>query len=539
MSEQMSGTDTLERPGPAGPRPDAPRRGWWRVKGGLVATAVAVAGLVGVTVLGHRVGWKVPKFSALVGRDAHEADDWCAEHAVPESACVECNPGLLPRGEEHGWCRKHGVAECPLCHPDVAELPGPPPVTARDRKRAEEALAAAPRTANDSKCQLHRRRLQVSSADMPRRLGIETAPAALGEVFEGVTATGELELDPTRVARLAARASGTVRLLAKRVGDPVRAGEVVALVDAADVGKAKGEILQALWSLDLREQTVARLRESGGRTVTEQAVLDAEAARGEAEVRVLAASQALANLGLPIDPQALRGLSPEEAARRLRLLGLPDGLASAVLARTDSNNLLPIRSPLDGEVTDRGANEGELTDPGHPLLVVADTRRLWLTLQVRLEDASRVRPGQPVRFRYDGHDAGDTGTVAWVSPAADEKARTVPVRVAWPNATGRVPAGTFGTARILLRHVTDAVVVPSSAVHWEGSCHVVFVRDKDFETSPYKVFHVRKVRPGAADPGLNGPVTEIAAGVLPGEVVATTNSGVLRSELLKNDLGAG
>jgi cobalt-zinc-cadmium efflux system membrane fusion protein len=34
-------------------------------------------------------------------------------------------------------------------------------------------------------------------------------------------------------------------------------------------------------------------------------------------------------------------------------------------------------------------------------------------------------------------------------------------------------------------------------------------------------------------------VTEIAAGLLPGEVVATANSGVLRSELLKNDLGAG
>ena len=36
-----------------------------------------------------------------------------------------------------------------------------------------------------------------------------------------------------------------------------------------------------------------------------------------------------------------------------------------------------------------------------------------------------------------------------------------------------------------------------------------------------------------------GPVTEIVAGLLPGEWVAVTNSGVFRSELLKNDLGAG
>jgi cobalt-zinc-cadmium efflux system membrane fusion protein len=505
----------------------------------LGGALLAVAALVGVAAAGQRLGWKMPKFSALVGREDHEERDWCEEHGVPESVCVECKPDLYPKGEEYGWCRKHGVHECPLDHPDVAQLPGRPRVTARDRQRAEEALAAAPRRANDSKCQLHLRRLQLPSEEVLARLGIGTAPAALGEVFEGVTATGQLELDPTRVARLSPRAGGTIRLLTKRVGDRVRAGEVVALVDSAEVGKAKGELLQALGSLDLRKQTLARLKESAGKTVTEQAVLDAEAARGEAEVRVLAASQALSNLGLAVDPQALRGLSPDEAARRLRHLGLAEGLATATAASIDSNNLLPVRSPFDGEVTDRAANEGELADPGHTLLVVADTRRIWLTLNVRLEEANRVKPGQPVRFRHEGHDAGDTGTVVWVSPAADETNRTVPVRVALPNESGRHPAGTFGTAHIVLRHVKDAVVVPSSAVHWEGSCHVVFVRDKDFKTSPYKVFHVRKVRPGAADPDLNGPATEIAAGLLPGEVVATANSGVFRSELLKNSLGAG
>ena len=80
------------------------------------------------------------------------------------------------------------------------------------------------------------------------------------------------------------------------------------------------------------------------------------------------------------------------------------------------------------------------------------------------------------------------------------------------------------------------MIVPTSAVHWDGCCHIVFVRDKSYS----KVVHVRKVRLGATDqPGLAGPVTEIAAGLLPGEWVAVTNSGVFRSELLKNDLGEG
>lgn len=169
---------------------------------------------------------------------------------------------------------------------------------------------------------------------------------------------------------------------------------------------------------------------------------------------------------------------------------------------------------------------------------------MWLVLQLRPEDANRVKPGQPVRFRYAagaGPAASDSGTVAWISPSADEKTRTVPVRVDLPNVSDRHHANTFGTAEVVLREEKDALVVPNGAVHWDGCCNVVFVRDTNYEKpGTPKVVHVRKVRPGAKDvPAAAGPVTEIAAGLLPGEWVATTNSGIFRSELLKNDLGAG
>ena len=84
------------------------------------------------------------------------------------------------------------------------------------------------------------------------------------------------------------------------------------------------------------------------------------------------------------------------------------------------------------------------------------------------------------------------------------------------------------------------MVVPTESLHWEGDCHVVFVRDKDFaKADSPKVFHVRKVRPGVSESTQAGSVTEIIAGLLPGEQVATANSGILRTELLKNNLGEG
>jgi cobalt-zinc-cadmium efflux system membrane fusion protein len=417
----------------------------------------------------------------------------------------------------------------------------PPVVSQEDRDRAQRGLSFAPRVENNSKCKLNQRRIQFTSAEAVTRLGIEVHPVSQAPVAETVTANGELGFDPTLVARLSSRAAGTLWRVEKQVGDKVTKGEVLALVDAADVGRAKAEFQQALVNLDLKTQTLAKLKEVAGLTASVQSVEEARAAVAEAEVRLLAAHQTLVNLGLYLRIEDYKKLAPADVARQMQFLGLPADLAREVAQRTSSSNLLPVRAPFDGEVIAREGVAGETVDPTKVLFVVADTRRMWLTLQVRLEDVARIKPGQSVRFRHEGHSSWEAGTVAWVSPAVDEekKTRTVPVRVELPNPDGSHRARDFGTAQVVLREEPKAIVVPSAAVHWEGDCHVVFVRDKNFEQSKYKVFYVRKVRPGAKDVTSGGPVTEIIAGVLPGELVATTGSGTLRSELLKNNLGAG
>jgi cobalt-zinc-cadmium efflux system membrane fusion protein len=179
---------------------------------------------------------------------------------------------------------------------------------------------------------------------------------------------------------------------------------------------------------------------------------------------------------------------------------------------------------------------GEVVDNTKILFVVADPRQVWLTLNVRQEDARYLHVGLPVRFRAEGNAAEVAGQVSWVSTEVDEKTRTVKVRATLPNADGRLRANTFGPGRMILREEKNAVVVPKGAVHWDGSCFIVFVRDKNYldESAP-KVFHVRKVRPGAKD----DIYTELLAGVLPGEVVASTGSGILLAELLKGKLGDG
>ena len=526
--------------------PVGPRGGFlgW-LTGRAVPNLLILFALGALAYWGHHNGWKLPRFAELAGGAGEGKDDWCAEHSVPESECVECNPGLLPRAQSYGWCKAHGVHECPLEHPDVAQVKYTPRVTQDDLDRARRALEFAVRPANSPKCKLHQRRIQFASDQAVARAGVEVAAAWEAPVTESVPANGEITYDPTRVARLSSRVPGTVWRVLKEVGQPVREGEVLALVDAAEVGRAKAEYLQAFAQLRLRSVTVERMTPLVREGNTSEAVYRAaEAALEEGRIRLLAARQALVNLGLPIRDEELKELATEEVARRVQFLGLPEALAKALDAKTTTANLVPVTAPLDGVVVDRKVVPGEQVGAAKALFVVADTRRMWLTLQVRQEDARLLRardahsgaPGQTVRFLPGGADQEVAGEVVWVSTAVDEKTRTVQARADLADPDGRLRANTFGSGRVILREEKRAVVVPSEAVQWEGDCHVVFVRDKNFEEKGApKVFHTRTVRPGARD----GAVTEIIAGVLPGEMVVARGSGLLRSELLKNNLGEG
>lgn len=517
--------------------PLTPRRSVvWKIVAaalGGIPAVITFGVLGGVAYWGYQHDWTLPKFSAMNGEAPKGKEDWCAEHGVPESVCVECDTDLMPKLAPVGWCKQFGVHECPLCHPEVAQTATPPVPTNEDFARAERAVAFTDRPENNRKCQMHRRRIQFVSTEAADKVGIEVEPVWTAPVTEAVPGNGEVNYDQTRIARLSARLPGSVWKVFKQQGDAVKAGDVLALIDAADVGKAKAELLQAFAALQLKTQTFASVRSSGG-AVPEARVREAEAAVREAEIRLDAARQSLVNLGLPVAGD-LQKLTPAQLEAGVRLLGLSEEVVKSFDAGRATTNLLPLVAPLDGVIVSRDVVAGEVVDNAKLLFTVADARRMWVTLDLRLEDAKLVALGQEVRFRPDG-GTETSGKITWVSTEADPKTRTVKLRAAVENPAGRLRANTFGAGRVVLREEKEAVVVPTEAVQWEGCCHVVFVRDKDYlkEGSP-KVFHVRTVRPGAKD----GKNTEIIAGVVPGELVVTKGSTALRAELLKNNLGEG
>jgi RND family efflux transporter MFP subunit len=221
--------------------------------------------------------------------------------------------------------------------------------------------------------------------------------------------------------------------------------------------------------------------------------------------------------------------------------------------------LVPLVASFDGLILRRDVVVGEVVTPAQPQFTLADTRRLWLLLDVRLEDAGFLKPRQPVTFRADATSEEVKGHLDWVSAEVDAKTRTVRARATIDNAEGKWRPGAFGSARITVSRTPYACVVPDAALQRDGKVHRVFVRQDATTYEPRLVLPGRRwagsvqlldaraltgasvVAWGAAHPLVAACTLRAAdaafAGVRPGEVVVTTGSHVLNSELLKSRIG--
>jgi cobalt-zinc-cadmium efflux system membrane fusion protein len=221
----------------------------------------------------------------------------------------------------------------------------------------------------------------------------------------------------------------------------------------------------------------------------------------------------------------------DAARRRLHVLGL-DGEEIDALAAGSGGPLsrYALRSPMAGRVVMRQAVIGENVSSADALFAVADTTRMWLMLNLQERDLASVSPSDRVLFTIDGLPGrGFEGVIDWISSEVEEPTRTIRARVPLDNADGLLRAHMFGRARVIVHDEDEVLTVPESAIQSDGCCTIVFVRDSD------TVYRPRKVVLGTQVRGL----AEVRSGLAAGEHVVTTGSFLLKTEVLKSNIGAG
>ncbi|AUX43416.1 RND transporter [Sorangium cellulosum] len=403
----------------------------------------------------------------------------CKEHGVLQALCTKCNPRLAPVFQARGdWCAEHELPEsiCPICHPERGGKPA-----------ADVTRDGAP--ADGTKVKLR-------TKDTARLAGIRTEKAVERQGGGGIPATARIVYDALKVAEINARAPGVVQKLHVDVGSEVAKGAPLAVIDSAHVGADRSRLAGALSRLRAAEEDLAR---------EEQLEKEGIASRRS----VLAAQQ-------------------EVAAARAEHASLAASLA-VVGASAGGGSGYTLASPLAGVVTQRRATVGRLVGVEETLFEVVDTSSMWAELDVPETELPAVSLKQPVVVQVDGLEGRELrGEITYVAPAIDPATRTAKARVPLANPGGALRANMFGRARILAP-ARAAVMVPRAAVQRARTAKLVFVRLADDQ------FEARRVEIGATE----GDLVELVKGVRPGEEVATEGSFLLKTETLKESIGAG
>lgn len=447
------------------------------MRGTLVVGALLVPLLFGC---GQKAARETQETSTDATTRVAVAEDMCAEHGVLEAICTRCHPKLIPIFQAKGdWCGEHGfpMSVCPVHHPERGGRP-----------EAQVAIDEAPASGT---------KIRFKTLETALDAGIETVTAVEGMEGAGVFATATIVADASHMAVVNPRAAGVVRAIKADLGSRVARGAPLAILESSAVGEDRSRLQAARSRASVAEANYRREKELYDKGVS--ALREVEEAQREWEAAKADVSAASSSLGM---------------------IGTAGGTAGSYV----------LTAPIAGIVTRRTATVGTLVDTRDPLFEIVDVSELWAEIDVPEAQVSRVRPGQRVVLRIDGLAGREFhGTIKFVSPVIDPRTRTAKARAALSNHEGLLRTNMYAKARIVDDGNRASVLIPRTAVQEARGVQLVFVQlAADF-------YEARRVKTTPADNNM----VAIAADVRPGERVVTTGSFLLKTETLKESIGAG
>jgi membrane fusion protein, heavy metal efflux system len=333
--------------------------------------------------------------------------------------------------------------------------------------------------------------------------GIEILAVQPGTIARRIVVPGTIVPHADHVAHISVKVSGTLAELRKKVGDPVAINEVLAILESREFADAKSEYLAARLVNGLQQDLFEREKALWEKKVaTEQDYLRSRNQAATAKMRNDITRQKLFALGL----------SPQEIA------SLPDE-PEATLHRQ------PVRSPIAGRIVERKVEPGMFVGRDNletEVFVVADPDPAWVDLALSPVDLPLIKEGQTVSISTRGVAEQTQGKIIFIAPILDKDSRSAHAVAEIPNRGGIWRFGSFVTANIVIGEEQAEVVVRSAAIQTMSAAAVVFVRTA-------VGFQKRQITLGHSDEQW----IEILAGLRPGEMIATSNTFVLKAELLK------
>lgn len=297
-------------------------------------------------------------------------------------------------------------------------------------------------------------------------------------------------------------------------------GGVVTQV-SAELGQAvnRGQVLAQLFSRDLAEAQTAHVAFNAELAAEHKKLL-----RTQELVRLGAASRE--ELETVEASHQVHAAHVEETRQRLLLLGLDERQVADVAAGRQASTTVAIPSPLDGVVTARSVNLGQVVVSGQELFTVTHLSSIWIEANLLENDFAAVQIGSQATITTPAYSGRQyRGPVDYIEPRVDPQTRTAKVRVAVDNPGLALRLGMYMDVLFTSTGGATVPVVPKQAIQSIGATSVVYV---PVEGEPGR-FLQRTVKTGEE----TSTGYHVLEGLKPGETVVTEGSFLLRAEAIR------
>ncbi|MBL8036899.1 MAG: efflux RND transporter periplasmic adaptor subunit [Nitrospira sp.] len=329
---------------------------------------------------------------------------------------------------------------------------------------------------------------------------VETALVGFNLSRQGLTLSGKIAYGEDKYSRVSSPLQGRVVEVSAHLGDRVKAGDVLLVVDSPDIAQAYSEYVKEDSDLqyatrahelakDLYEDKALALKDL---KQAENELVKARAEFRRAKERLLSLRVAPQELNKPVDKQQI-------------------------------TSRFEMKSPLSGSVVERTVTPGQSVtgDPDHVLFTVADLDVLQVVADVYEHDLALVREGQSAAVRVEAYPGVEfPAKVTSVGDVVDPASRTIKVRARVDNQAHKLKPEMFARLQLDVGETGKFLTVPREAVlEVDGKQFVYVVEDEHH-------YSKREVKVSTISPDH----TRVIEGLKQGERIVTKGAVLIKGQ---------
>ncbi|MFM8551208.1 MAG: efflux RND transporter periplasmic adaptor subunit [Nitrospiraceae bacterium] len=332
---------------------------------------------------------------------------------------------------------------------------------------------------------------------------IETAVVSTSQVNPVVTLAGKIAYGEDRYSRISSPLQGRVLDVRAKLGDRVKAGDVLLIIDSPDITSAYSDFIKEASDLDFatRAYDLSKdLYENKAIPLKDFKQAENDLVKAKAEFR--------------------------RAKERLLSLRVPAGELDKPLAEQKITARFEMKSPLTGTVVERTVTPGSIVggDQSQVLFTVADLDNLQVVADVYERDLDLVHVGQVTLVTVEAYpNTKVPGAIAAIGDVVDPNSRTIKVRAWVTNVEHKLKPEMFARLHIQVVEALAFLTVPKEAVLESDGKHFVYIVQAD------GTYLKREVKIATA----SGDQIRVVEGLQPGEKIVTKGAVLIKGQEVK------